>query len=70
MGADYHLVPLFQPNTDDYTTSPEFLSFVIEIVVVEVDSRHFVNHQNTPLQPLLQGSCGASISIVCSCIMR
>jgi hypothetical protein len=68
--ADYHLFPLLQPDTGDYTTAFILLPLIVEIMVVEIDSRRFVSDKYTLLQPLLQGSCGTSISIVCSRILR
>jgi hypothetical protein len=70
MRANYLPIPLLQPDTDGYAAAPKFLAPVEEIMVVEVDSWHFVNDKDTLLKPSLQDSCGTGISIVCSHILR
>src|SRR4030042_3255359 len=37
VGADYHPVPLLQPDGGDYTAAPVLLPLILEIMVVEID---------------------------------
>ena len=40
----------------DYSAAFIFLSLICKVMAMEIDGWHLINHKNTLLEPLLQGS--------------